>query len=351
MGRHCKYFRECKAPAVVRVPYAGLSLCKDHFLQFVEKRVERSVKRYRFLTHSEVKHERWAVAMSGGKDSQVLASIIRNQFPERVDPVGVYIDVGIAPDSYTTQSRQVVEDTCRRLDMPCVVVDVEKDYGFSMDDVHQFTRRRNPRRGKKTTRTDCSACGILKRYLLNKAAVDLGVEKIATGHHLTDEATTILGNFLSMNVDLLARGRPWAERKEVVGGPSSAVLVPRVKPLYEVAEDEIAMYAYHAGIPYMGTQCAYSPDAPSLALKKRVVDLERERPGMMLTLVRGYQKRLLPVLTAGIQALPETTRQKIQHSEEPELRACSECGNPTTGDSCAFCRLRHQVLDFKANLE
>lgn len=30
--------------------------------------------------------------------------------------------------------------------------------------------------------------------------------------------------------------------------------------------------------------------------------------------------------------------------DHPELGACAECGQPTTGEVCAFCRLRRQTL-------
>ncbi|MHA1731072.1 MAG: hypothetical protein ACTSU5_03975 [Promethearchaeota archaeon] len=351
MGRNCKYFRECKSPAVVRVPYAGLSLCRDHFLEFVEKRVERVVERYHFLEHSEAKHEPWLVAMSGGKDSQVLATILSRRMVGRVDLEGVYVDVGVTPEGYTAESRRVVERTCRELGIPLRVVDLRAEYGFSMDDVHRMNQhrgrgrgaRRGGRKGKRATRTDCSACGIVKRYLINKTAVELGVMKVATGHHLTDEATTVLGNFLSMNLDLLARGRPWSERKSVPGGPPTAVLVPRVKPLYEVPEDEVALYAYHAGIEHVGVQCAYSAEASSLALKAHVVELERERPGMMLGLVRGYQKRFLPAFREGLRIGGEGA---TPGEGTAPLVACSECGYPTTVPVCAFCKLRRQVLEF-----
>jgi hypothetical protein len=34
----------------------------------------------------------------------------------------------------------------------------------------------------------------------------------------------------------------------------------------------------------------------------------------------------------------------FQAGDGPELALCSNCGNPTTGEICAFCRLRSMTL-------
>ena len=44
-----------------------------------------------------------------------------------------------------------------------------------------------------TRRPTCSACGLSKRYLMNRAALEHGYPVVATGHNLDDEAATLFG--------------------------------------------------------------------------------------------------------------------------------------------------------------
>ncbi|GAB4323030.1 MAG: TIGR00269 family protein [Promethearchaeota archaeon] len=346
MPRRCKRFSECGAEGVVRVPYAGLTLCSDHFVEYVESRVEKTVERYHFLSRRGAR-ERWAVAMSGGKDSQVLAKVLAKRFEDSLELVGLHLDLGIEPNEYSRRSREVVEATCEELGIPLHVVDLAGEHGFTTDHFHRpggggsgSARRlrsgaKDRRRGsgdRRRRRGECSACGLVKRYLLNKAAVGLGVDKVATGHNLTDEATTLLSNLLLVDLDALSRGRPWSARKEVVGGPPDAALVPRVKPLYETSEEEVLLYAVHANLPFVEVECPYAAHATSTSTKRWVLAMEGVRPGTMLGLVRGYQKRLLPLL-----------EREVGGGAAP-LTSCGECGQPTSTPVCAFCRLKAKTL-------
>lgn len=391
---------ECHANAVIKIRHTGLALCKAHFLKNVEDRVGKALVRHHMLgTQARPRRELWVVAMSGGKDSQALAEVLRKRFPAAesedspVTLVGLYIDVHVSGRGYTDESRAVVERTCARLQMPCHVVDVRERYGVTMDDLHVVAQCR-----RGAHRTECSACGIMKRYLINRAAAELGADKVATGHHLTDEATNVLANFLAMNVEQMSRPQPWERRTVVSPAPISAerlaetgtglgtgdvgVLVPRVKPFIEVTEEETAMYVFYAGIEHVATQCPYSAGASSSALKKHVLAIEKERPGTMLLLVRGFNKVLLPILrgnkataagSGGSESLADPEEEEpvaataaaaaAEQQQAPEaaaaeeaaagasgdvqLNACSNCGCPTIVPVCAWCKLLEQVKQFR----
>lgn len=58
--------------------------------------------------------------------------------------------------------------------------------------------------------------------------------------------------------------------------------------------------------------------------------LEEQSPGMKANFLFGFLDR-------GQQAF-------VEHRGSVELATCAECGQPTTGEVCAFCRLRHQTL-------
>ena len=50
-------------------------------------------------------------------------------------------------------------------------------------------------------RAPCSGCGLNKRYLFNKIALEREFSVVATGHNLDDEAATLMGNVLRWQRD------------------------------------------------------------------------------------------------------------------------------------------------------
>lgn len=376
---NCAFYDECHERASVKIRHTGIPLCKKHFLANIEERVSRTVERYQMLGGTAEKPEHWVIAMSGGKDSQVLAEILLKKYggSPLVRFTGLYIDVGVTGNKYTDESREIVEATCRRLNIPCVVVDIKREYGLDMDDIHVVCQCKGG-----SVRAECSSCGIIKRYLINKTSIELGADKVATGHHLTDEATTLMSNFFGMNIDQMARAQPW-ERKSVPGDEKKkaiaaattttmdyGVLIPRVKPFLEITEEETTMYTHFGSVVHVKTQCPYAVNATSSVLKKHMLALEMERPGTMLRLVRGFHSNLLPVIKAATASSTkkDSSKEKEKEKEEkkgeeeeekggvtpasaPEqpqdgvvLKTCERCGSLTVSPVCAYCKLVEQCL-------
>ena len=365
----------CKEPASVRVRHTGAVLCRQHFVASIEARAYATIEHYgmlgkQFDSEGKPRPEHWVIGMSGGKDSQALAEVLVRRYGpsnERVRFSGLYIDVGVSGNNYTDESREIVRRTCERLGIPCVIVDVKKEYGIDMDDVHIVAQCR-----KGAHRAECSACGVMKRYLINREAARMGGDRVATGHHLTDESTMLLSNFFNISVEQMARGQPWekrtvldAEGKETADG----VLLPRVKPFLEITEEETTLYVRYAGVEHVATQCPYASKATSSALKKHMIALEMDRPGTMLRMVRGFHASFLPVLLpsqgaiqkAAIAARVPNSERKGKEAEATEetedgetegndvpLRTCTKCGCLTIVPVCAWCKLVDQANEFKA---
>ena len=309
---HLRVCRLCSEPAATIIRYSGLPLCKKHFVEYLEKRVFKTVKKYKMIREGE----KILLGVSGGKDSVVLLHILASfQNELRFEIIPLFIDLGIQPKKYSQLSGEIAKKNCEKLGLNLITVKIKEEYGFSLDDVFY----------KKLKRPICSVCGLIKRYILNKKAIELSADKVATGHNLNDEASFILQNFINMDIDLLSRLSP-------IQPTFNKLLIGRIKPLFEVYEDEVALYALFRKLEYIDITCPYAKEASILRLKNVLTELENIRPGATLTMVRGFHKKLKPLLQ---------NKQKIE--EEKSLNLCKLCEMPTSTEICSFCRLKSKI--------
>jgi uncharacterized protein (TIGR00269 family) len=164
-------------------------------------------------------------------------------------------------------------------------------------------------------------CGLSKRYVFNRAALEGGYDVIATGHNLDDEAATLLGNTLRWQTDAIARQAPTL--------PVADGMVKKVKPLHRLSELETAAYAFLRGIDYVVEECPLVAGNTQLRYKAAMNAIEESSPGTKAQFFLGFLERGRPLFS---------------DQDRPDLRGCARCGQPTTGRFCAFCRARAQIL-------
>src|SRR5579884_3707464 len=279
--------QKCPAPATVELRRHHAAFCNDHFVEFFDRQVERAIDEDRMFT----RQDRVLVAVSGGKDSLALWDVLRRL---GYQATGMYINLGIGEYSQESQRKAVAYAESHGAEL--LLVDLPGVYGMGVEELARFSGR-----------VSCSACGLSKRYLFNKVALEGGFSVVATGHNLDDEAAVLLGNLLHWQVEALARQAP-------VLPSTHPHLVKKVKPLYRIAERETAAYAIIRGIDYIVDECPNSLGARSLLYKEALNLLEQGRP-------------------------------LVQGREAPELHACLHCGQPTTGEVCAFCRMTERASE------
>jgi tRNA-5-methyluridine54 2-sulfurtransferase len=294
--------RVCREKAVMQVRRHNANFCRSHFLEHIERQVARTVDEYRMFGPDD----RAVLGVSGGKDSLALWHIL-TRLGHAVD--GVYLHLGI--DDYSSDSLRFSQEFADARGLHLEVVDLPRDFGFSVPDAADATRR-----------APCSACGLSKRYILNEVAERNGYDVLVTGHNLDDEAATLFGNVVQWNTEFLARQHPVLPATD--GGLSR-----KVKPLIRVAERETAAYAVLSGIDYEVEECPMAAGNTVNRYKEWLNRLEEESPGMKAQFLFGFFERGSAAFEAG---------------ERPVLEACATCGSPTTAGICAFCRVRDRTL-------
>ena len=277
------------------------AFCSPHFVEFFRRQVTEAIHAYRMFTRDEP----ILVAVSGGKDSLALWDVL---IEEGYRTAGLYLDLGIF--DYSQESKARCEAFAAARGEKLYVERVADAVGAPIPEVQKVTRR-----------PTCSACGLSKRYLMNRAALEHGYGVVATGHNLDDEAATLFGSVMHWQTEALARQSPAL-------GATHAKLARRVKPLYRLSELETAAYAFLRKIDYIVDECPFARGATSLAHKEVLNRLEEVSPGAKHNFVFGFLDKARPV---------------FERAADVTLQECRVCGQVTTGELCAFCKLADQV--------
>ena len=122
---------KCKKPAITFIRYNGTHLCRDHFVQYFERRVKKDIKK-QGKTENKC---RIGVAVSGGKDSTVALYVVSDIFSKRknIDLVAITIDEGI--QGYRDESIKFASGNCRRWGIEYHVVSFKYIIGRTIDNI------------------------------------------------------------------------------------------------------------------------------------------------------------------------------------------------------------------------
>lgn len=137
-----------------------------------------------------------AVAASGGKDSTVLAYVLKHlneKYKYNLKLVLLSIDEGIT--GYRDDSLETVKRNRDDYAIPLKIMSYKELYGWTMDEIVAEIGRKN----------NCTFCGVFRRQALDRGAALLKVDYLATGHNADDVAETVLMNILRGDVARLNR--------------------------------------------------------------------------------------------------------------------------------------------------
>ena len=290
----------CNNKPVIELP-AGQKLCKEHFVEYFENKVFRTIRQFDLIG----KKEHLGVALSGGKDSLALLNILNKlsmQNP-KLKLAAIAINEGI--HDYRDKTLVTAKDFCDKNSIQLKIYSYEEEFGMPLDSML-----------KTLDVKPCSICGTFRRYLLNKKSKELGFTKLATGHNLDDECQSILMNQFKNNIKDSARLGP------KVGIKENKKFVQRIKPLYLCTEKEVTTYAFINNLLDTFNECPNVVKSYRAQVRDMLNNFEAQFPGTKYSIINSF-----------MQMLPELKKR----FKDAELSFCISCGEPASKDKCNAC--------------
>lgn len=246
------------------------------------------------------KKEKILVALSGGKDSCVLACLLK-KFGYNIE--GIYIDLRIG--DYSKKCLDIVKKLCEELEIKLYVYDIKKE---TRKTLFQIIRK-----NKKKKLSNCTICGVFKKWILNKKARELNADKIATGHHLDDEIQTFMMNIFKGSPELSANFGPILKSKD-------SKFIVKIKPLFFIREKEIEDYAEKNNLSVVKKICPYRSETYRIETRRFLNEFsEQDKKNLMKNFIK--------------------LSEKIKKEKDSKANYCKLCGEPSRKDICKMCEL------------
>ena len=185
-----------------------------------------AVKRYELVSPGD----HIAVCISGGKDSMVLAKLMQELQRHTEQPFSLTF-LGMDP-GYNMENRALMESNAALLGIPVEVFE---------SDIFDVTT--------KVEKNPCYLCARMRRGWLYAKAQEMGCNKIALGHHVSDVLeTTLLGLFYGAQLQAMM---PKLHSKNFPG-------MELIRPLYCVHEDAIIAWKNYNHLRFLQCACRFT---------------------------------------------------------------------------------------------
>ncbi|MDE6373538.1 MAG: tRNA 2-thiocytidine biosynthesis protein TtcA, partial [Clostridia bacterium] len=184
----------------------------------------QAVKRYKLIEEGD----KIAVCVSGGKDSMLLAKCVQEL--KRHSEIQFDAEYIVMNPGYNAENLQRIEQNLALLEIPAAV------YASDIFDVNELIGGEHP----------CYLCARMRRGFLYARAKELGCNKIALGHHLSDVIETTL---MSMLFGGQIQGMMPKIRSTNFEG------MQLIRPLYCVNEDDIVHWQQYNNLQFIACAC------------------------------------------------------------------------------------------------
>lgn len=282
-----------------------MKINKESFNRKVCDNVFTTINDYNLIEDDEV----IMIGVSGGKDSILTLHMI-NRYKEEsdidFDIRAVCIDEGIR--GYREHGINSAIENCKKLDIPLEIVSFEDEFSHALDEIQHLYK------------SSCMPCGVYRRYLLNKVADSNNCDKIATGHNMDDEIQSFLMTFARNDYNKFPKFGPILDKIH-------ENMVPRIKPLWQLAEKDVGLWCVLNDIPIHSEECPYSETSLRSEVKYFLNKLEEDDRGIKRNIFNSFKKTF---------KIPQ---------KEVELVNCEICNQSTATSPCKACRLTEEIND------
>lgn len=184
----------------------------------------KAIKDYKLVEDGD----KIAVAMSGGKDSLLMAKLFQEL--QKHGPIKVELEFIVMDPGYHENIKELLISNCKHLDIP---INIFESYIFDVVD-------------RIAQDYPCYMCAKMRRGALYNKAQELGCNKLALGHHFNDVIETTMlniaytGSFKTMLPKLKSTNFAGLEL---------------IRPLYYIEEKDIIGFSQNSGIQALNCAC------------------------------------------------------------------------------------------------
>jgi len=208
-----------------------------------------AVKKYQMIQSGD----KIAVCISGGKDSMILSVLMR--MLQRYSEVPFELEYIVMDPGYNEENRQRIIDNAKILNIP---IDI-----FNSDIFNVVVKiEQNP----------CYLCARMRRGYLYSRAKELGCNKIALGHHMSDVIeTTVMGMFYGSQIQAML---PRLKSTNYEG-------MELIRPMYCIKEDAIIAWSKYNNLEFIRCACRFTEDKTNdnkegLSKRQEIKDLIKQ---------------------------------------------------------------------------
>ena len=223
-------FNQCAERSIIK------TYRKSIWNPFVE-----ACKRYQLINDGD----KIAVCISGGKDSVLMAKCLQQL--KKISNTDFQLEFICMDPGYNSVNRRKIEENCRLLEIPVNIF---------QSDIFAVT--------ESVGGSPCYLCARMRRGHLYAKAKELGCNKIALGHHLSDVIeTTVMGMLYGAQLQGML---PKLKSTNFEG-------MELIRPLYCVNEEDIIKWKNYNNLEFIQCACRfvdeYSSSADGIGESKR----------------------------------------------------------------------------------
>lgn len=171
-----------------------------------------------------------AVCISGGKDSMLLAKLM--QILQRITEIPFEVTYLVMDPGYNPINRQKIESNAKLLEIPIVVFETD-----IFDIVNEIDK------------SPCYLCARMRRGNLYAKAKELGCNKIALGHHMSDVIeTTLMGMLYGSQIQGMM---PKLHSTNFEG-------MELIRPMYCILEENIIAWKNYNDLEFIQCACRFT---------------------------------------------------------------------------------------------